>query len=45
VADKVGAVAEQLGEEGGLDLEVVAVERRAGAEARPVGNDQLPALG
>ena len=45
VPDEMRPVAEQLREHRRLELEVVALERRALAEARAAGNDQAPALG
>src|SRR5215217_4809558 len=39
----MGSVSEELGEKRGLDLEVVALERRAVTEARPAGDEQAPA--
>ena len=45
VPDEVRAVAQQLGDQRRLGLEVAARQRRAGGEARPVGQHQRPAVG
>ena len=45
VPDQVRAIAEQLGEQRRLGLEVPACEWCAGPEARPIGEQQGPARG
>ncbi len=44
VPHQVGSLAQELGEHRRLDLEVVALQRRAVAEAGPAGDDQGPVV-